>query len=465
MRRCVARLMRRLAKLMRCWPAAAMRQWWALPVAWPMLFLRYLVVVFGVVCCARAAGPGVSELDVLHGVAQTSGFTFADAPRAFEFPRDHGPHPDFRHEWWYVTGNLDSAAGERFGFELTIFRFALAPPGGGVGSGGVAGGAGGDAGAAGGVANGAGETAGGVLSGAGGGAGAAGDIAESAWRASQVYAAHFAITDVARGKFEFGQKYGREALGLAGAQAEPFRVWLDDWMLGSPAAGEPIRAAGGGTSSAAPGWKLYAQGQGYELSLDTESLGQPVLNGDHGLSRKASDPGAASYYYSIPRVAVHGKIVRAGVSTDVKGLAWVDREWGSGGSLGTSQQGWDWFALQLQDGSALMFYSLRNLDGTRDLHSAGTWVDMAGQAHALSTDQVVIDVSDHWASPRGGQYPSRWRVRVPSVGLDIQVHPVLADQELGTHPRYWEGAVDVRGTRNGHDTQGRGYVELVGYGE
>jgi predicted secreted hydrolase len=276
--------------------------------------------------------------------------------------------------------------------------------------------------------------------------------------------AHFAITDVARGEFRFAQKYSRDALGLAGAEAQPFRVWLDDWVLGAAADSNGAPDGGPVSPATAPGWRLHAQGQGYELTLDAQPLLQPVLNGEQGLSRKSSERGAASYYYSIPRIAVRGKLLRAGDVSDVQGLAWLDREWGSG-SLGASQQGWDWFALQLQDGSALMFYALRNHDGTRDSHSAGTWVDAAGRAQALSTDQVMIDVSDHWASPRGGQYPSRWRVRVPAVGLDVEARPVLAGQELGTKPRYWEGAVDVRGTRGGHEASGRGYVELVGYGE
>jgi predicted secreted hydrolase len=288
----------------------------------------------------------------------------------------------------------------------------------------------------------------------------------SAWRTRQVYLAHFAITDVARHEFSFAYKLSRDALGLAGAQAQPLRVWLDDWTFGAPvdthgAGGESGRPVSQVTM---PGWMLHAQDQGYELTLELQPLVQPVLNGERGLSRKASERGAASYYYSIPRVAVHGKLLRAGVSSDVQGLAWLDREWGSG-SLGANQQGWDWFALQLQDGSSFMFYALRNHDGTRDPHSAGTWVDPAGRVQALSTDQVIIDVSDHWDSPRGGRYPSRWRVRVPAVGLDVEARPVLANQELGTKPRYWEGAVDVSGTREGHDTSGRGYVELVGYAE
>jgi predicted secreted hydrolase len=421
----------------------------------------FLLAVVGFICAAHAGGAPVSDLDVIRGSAAPDGFTRALAPRTFEFPRDHGPHPEFRHEWWYVTGNLDSANGQRFGFELTIFRVGLAPLA-GVGTGAQPTGATGAR-----------------------GTGAAG---ESAWRTRQVYVAHFAITDVARGEFKFAEKYSRDALGLAGAQAEPFRVWVDDWVLGapsplplaspvpspepatsppppaSPAHVDPTRAAG--TRDATPGspWTLHARSQDYELTLDAELLGQPVLNGERGLSRKSAEPGAASYYYSIPRISVHGKVARAGVSSDVQGLAWLDREWGSG-SLGAKEQGWDWFALQLQDGSTLMFYALRNHDGTRDPNSAGTWVDPAGRVQSLSTDQVTIDVSDHWTSPRGGRYPSRWRVRVPAVGLDVEVRPALANQELGTKPRYWEGAVDLKGVREGHDATGRGYVELVGYGE
>jgi predicted secreted hydrolase len=372
-------------------------------------FTVALLVALANICCAQAAGP-TSQLDTLRNTGQADGFTLALTPRTFVFPQDHGPHPGFRHEWWYVTGNLDAATGERFGFELTFFRVALAPPAAHVTDNG------------------------------------------SRWRTRQVYIAHFAITDVARGEFAYAQKFSRDALGLAGAQADPLHVWLDDWMLGED------------SQAQSPRWKLHARGQGYELTLDAQPLMQPVLNGQDGLSRKSSEPGAASYYYSIPRVAVSGRIARGGRTFDVHGLAWLDREWGSG-SLGKAEQGWDWFAFQLRDGSALMFYSLRNHDGTRDAHSAGTWVDATGRAQALATDQVQIDVSDYWVSPRGGRYPSRWRVRVPAVGLDVEVRPALADQELGTRPRYWEGAVDVSDASGGGDKSGRGYVELVGYGE
>jgi predicted secreted hydrolase len=361
---------------------------------------------------AEAGPPGGSDLDSIRSTAPNPGFDLVLQPRAFEFPRDHGSHPRFRHEWWYVTGNLDSSGGERFGFELTFFRTGLLPPGTGTGAGG-----GGD----------------------------------SAWHTRQLYSAHFAITDVARGQFHFAEKFSRDALGLAGAQAEPFRVWLDDWMLGVP-------------DGASGHWKLHAQGQGYDLTLEVEPLLAPVLNGDRGMNRSADEPGAASYYYSIPRVAVHGQLARAGAVSDVRGLAWLDREWGTG-SLGANEQGWDWFALQLQDGSTLMLYDLRKRDGTRDPHSAGTWVDPTGRARPLTAEEISIDVLDHWVSPAGGRYPSRWRVRIPVVSLDVEARPVLPNQELRTRPRYWEGAVDVRGTREGHSADGRGYVELVGYAE
>jgi predicted secreted hydrolase len=333
--------------------------------------------------------------------ADAAGFAQATQLRAFEFPQDHGPHQAYRHEWWYVTGNLDSADGERFGFELTFFRFAFAP-----------------------------EVQG-----------------SSSWRARQMYLAHFAVTDVARDRFHFAERYARDALGLAGAQAEPFRVWLDEWSM--------VESDDGRV------WQLRAGDAEYALSLELRALTAPVLNGENGLSRKSREPGAASYYYSIPRIDVQGTLRRGAAPQDVRGLAWLDREWGSG-ALGQEQRGWDWYALQLTDGSALMFYALRTARG-RDALSAGTWVAPDGTTRSLRNADVAIDVLDHWDSPRGGRYPARWRLRVPTLALDVEVEPVRADQELATNVRYWEGAVDVRGTRAGRSASGRGYVELVGY--
>jgi predicted secreted hydrolase len=287
-------------------------------------------------------------------------------------------------------------------------------------------------------------------------------------------------------------------------------VWVDDWVLQDARDGSRSVAQGGaqdGAGGDAPGhehWTLHAAQNGYELTLDARALQAPVLNGDRGFSRKSDTPGVASYYYSIPRVAVRGQLIRDGKAIEVHGLAWVDREWGSG----PLDEGWDWFALQFRDGSSLMFYSRRDRDGRRDPHSAGTWISATGESRPLSRDDVQVDVLDYWKNPRGERYPVRWHVRVPSAGVDAEVRPVLADQELTGPPRYWEGAVDVvpaaagdgqeggdrsadqksagqngddrktdgatvaRGKRNessggrkidGQPSAGRGYVELVGY--
>jgi len=362
-------------------------------------------------CAALAAVAAMAVTLAAHAVrAPQPAFAQALAPQPLEFPRDQGAHPDYRREWWYLTGNLDSAGGQRFGFELTIFRFALAP------------------------ANPADVT---VRSQPG--------TESSPWRTRQIYLAHFAVTDVARHRFRFAVKLARGALGLAGARADPFRVWVGNWEIAQDSV-----------------WRLQAAEKGYVLSLTARPLMPPVLNGERGLSRKSGEPGNATYYYSIPRVSVQGTIVRNGRPLRVHGLAWFDREWGSG-RLGPQETGWDWFGLQLGDGSCLMFYSLRDRGGTEDPYSAGTWVDAEGHSRPLSRGDVRIEVLDHWTDAGGARYPARWRLAAPSIGLDVTVRPVLADQELLTSPGYWEGAVDVSGTRAGRPIAGRGYVELVGY--
>jgi predicted secreted hydrolase len=263
--------------------------------------------------------------------------------------------------------------------------------------------------------------------------------------------AHFAVTDVARRRFRSEQKLSRAALGLAGAQAAPLRVWLDDWAL----------AASGGDGAR---WELHAAQPGYSVDLALEPQGAPVLNGAAGLSRKSDRALDATYYYSIPHIGVRGRLTRDGRALEVRGLAWLDREWGSGG-LGPAEVGWDWFGLQLGDGSALMFYALRDRDGRRNPHSAGAWIAPDGTVRTLTSADVGIAVNGEWRNGSGDRYPAGWRIRVPALRLDLSVRPVLADQELQTTPRYWEGAVDVSGERAGTHLGGRGYVELVGYAQ
>jgi predicted secreted hydrolase len=395
---------------------------------------RWLAAIAGAwVAVGAVASPPPTAPEASSGGAPAAGYAQALTVRPFVFPRDHGPHHEFRQEWWYVTGNLDSASGERFGFELTFFRVALEPP----------------------------PPQPPLPPPA-----AAAEVG-SAWRTREIYLAHFAVTDVARERFRFAHKLSRAALGLAGAQIEPLHVWIDDWSLGAANAGVAgaagARAAGAGAAGAGETrWRLHAVQPDYEIDLTLEPQSVPVPNGDAGLSRKADEPSDATYYYSIPRVAVRGQLRRDGRTLEVHGLAWLDREWGSGG-LGANEAGWDWFGLQLGDGSSLMFYALRNRDGTRNPHSAGTWIAADGAVRALASTDVDIAVTGAWRNSAGERYPARWQVRVPAMALELDVRPVLADQELKTSPRYWEGAVDVSGQRAGKSLGGRGYVELVGY--
>lgn len=366
------------------------------------------------VCCTlllAACGRGEDanrdsgiDLQQALGGGHTAGFARALAPRPFSFPADYGPHPRFRTEWWYFTGNLRDRRGRPYGFELTFFRIALAPH----------------------------KPAG-----------------ASRWLTNQLYMAHFAVTDVPAGRFMARQRFARGALGLAGAQASPFRVWAGDWSVRG--------AAGGGFP-----WRLHAADKAASLELSLKPDQGVILNGDRGLSRKGSALGDASYYYSMPRLAAKGRLRVGGHTLRVHGTVWLDREW-STSALAPDQVGWDWFALRLRDGSDLMFYRLRDRGGRTDPHSAGTWVSPRGRVRHLGANAVKIDVLAHWHSPHGGRYPARWRLRVPSLGLDVVVQPLLADQELDLAVRYWEGAVRVRGERDGRKVRGDGYVELTGY--
>lgn len=355
-----------------------------------------------------AAPASGSRLSELLGSNDLEGYAKAIEPRVFRFPEDHGPHADFRNEWWYVTGNLDGTNGRRFGFELTFFRFALTP---------------------------------------------APPASISRWKSNQVFIAHFAVTDVKNNEFHVAQRFSRGALGLAGAQATPFAVWLEDWS---------IRANQQDGEAKVENWMLHASDENMSLALHLVASKAPVLNGIDGLSQKSAAAGSASYYYSIPRLESAGTLQIANETFDVSGLSWLDREWSSS-ALGSDQQGWDWFALQLSDGSELMFYNIRQTDNTQDERSAGTWIDGQGDGHYLARDDVQIIETGHWDSPQGGVYPSAWEIRVPAHDLVLNVAPVIADQELSTMVRYWEGAVDVAGQRRQESITGRGYVELTGY--
>ncbi len=346
-----------------------------------------------------------SAVQSAGGIA-TAGFARATAPREFVFPQDHGPHPEYAIEWWYYTGNLDTAQGRHFGYQLTFFRIGLTPTP---------------------------------------------AARTSDFATSNIYMAHFALTDVASQKFYAFERFSRGAAGLAGAQGQPFRVWLEDWeVAGAGADGLPMR--------------LQAAQDGVVIDL-TLAGGKPiVLQGDHGLSQKSDEPGNASYYYSLTRMPTRGTIRVGADTSDVSGLSWMDREW-STSALGPNAVGWDWLAVQLSDGRELAYARLRNAAGAT-IYSDGTLVDPAGGTRRLAPSEVALEASGEWTSPRsGGRYPSGWRLRVPSQALDLTLTPYLADQELALTTAYWEGAVRIEGSAAGAPIGGNGYVELTGYGE
>lgn len=347
-----------------------------------------------------------AQLSVSQALASnSSGFARVLEPRPFSFPQDHGPHPEYGIEWWYFTGNLDTPQGRHFGFELTFFRVGLSPE----------------------VAD-----------------------RDSEWAASQIYTAHFGLTDVESNRFYSFERFSRVSLGLAGADTDAFRVWLEDWSAES---------VGGDTLPI----HLQASESDVAIDLALNSAKPIVLQGDEGFSRKSGDEGNASYYYSMTRMPTSGTVRIGDEAFEVSGASWMDREW-STSALADEQVGWDWFALQLDDGREVMYYQLRLQDGGIDDFSSGTVVMQDGSTHPLTPEDIQIDVADMWQSDLGGEYPSEWRMRIPSEGLEIKIMPYISNQEMNVSVRYWEGAVSVEGTSSdGQAISGNGYIEMTGY--
>lgn len=365
----------------------------------------------------EGGGGTLSVGELLGSSPDDSLFARVDGPRPFVFPDDHGAHPDYRTEWWYVTGNLDGEGGASFGIQFTLFRSALAP---GLPAGG------------------------------------------SEWATHQVYLGHLAVTDVGGRRHFHSERLTRGAAGLAGATTGPFRVWLEDWELASDGPG--------GASAAHPDGifplRLRGGDDDFALDLRLEAGKGMVLQGDEGYSRKGADPLNASYYFTYPRMPASGTLRVGDVTHRVSGLTWMDREW-STSALDPDQVGWDWFALQLDGGEDLMVFQLRRRDGGVDPVNRGLLVGADGVARGLGPDEWTLEVLDRWTSPvDGAAYPSRWRLHLPAYDLLLEVVPFVSDQEMRVSVRYWEGAVEVTGTGpGGRRLSGRGYVELTGYAE
>ncbi|MFW5947198.1 MAG: lipocalin-like domain-containing protein, partial [Gemmatimonadota bacterium] len=330
-----------------------------------------VLLAFPAAC--REPGPARATLSVAEVLAgDTAGYARAVEPRTFVFPADHGPHPDFRTEWWYFTGNLSAGDGRALGYQLTFFRSALRP-----------------------------DTV----------------ALDSDWATRQAFMGHFAVTDVPGDRFHAFERFDRGALGLAGAEGPPMRVWIGDWVAEGRAAGrspDPRDARDlcdpcDPRDSSGPVFRVRAAGPGVALDLTLRAVKPVVLQGDGGLSRKGPEPGNASYYYSITRLATAGTVKVDGRTYEVDGLSWLDREWGTS-ALSPGLAGWDWFAIQLRDTTELMVYRLRDDDGGTSPFSAGTFVRRDGSVVRLGADDFVLEATGSWSSPRGGRYPSGWRV-------------------------------------------------------
>ena len=393
----------------------------------PLMFLL-LALVFSLLSCSderdaavAANSSGVSLHTELGGSAE--GYERACGPREFEFPQDHGPHPEFRNEWWYVTGNLLTpgvgAKQKRFGFHATFFRIATRPA----------------------------DSKATAMS---------SDSVVSEWASSEFYMAHFAITEEGADRVSAHERFGRAAAGLAGAvvntpvdeNGNRVKVWLDDWqLLAREQDGQLV-------------WNLKIQEENDALDLTLVADKPKVLQGRDGYSQKSADPCNSSYYYSLTRLQATGTVVTENQTNDVNGSAWLDREWSSS-ALAEDQVGWDWFALQLDDGREIMFYQLRKNDGTADPFSHAVEIAKDGSKTEIPLDRLELDIERWWRSKAGARYPISGTITRKDTGEIIVYRPLIDDQELDLTVRYWEGAIKLSNAAG--QSIGRGYLELTGY--
>ena len=337
------------------------------------------------------------------------GFTYQLAlpGRKLTFPADHYSHPDFKTEWWYYTGHLESEYGKRYGYQVTFFRFGLRDR--------------------------------------------QGEIKDKPPLFSELYMAHFAVSDISRKKFFFRERINRGYQGKAGAATDRYMVWNEDWKV----------------EGAGKDHLIQVNDRGTRLSLRLSSLKPPVLHGDNGLSQKGEGEGRASYYYSLTRMETEGELTIDGKREKVRGLTWMDHEFGSN-QLREDQVGWDWFSLQPGDQTESMLYLIRRKDGSPDPYSGGTLVQADGTTKHLRLEDFQIEILERWKSVKsGGNYPMKWKVTIPAEGIELAIVPEFTDQELitnrSTRVTYWEGAVQVNGTMRNKPIRGAGYVEMTGY--
>lgn len=331
---------------------------------------------------------------------ESEGFASVMPGRMLEFPRDHGPHPEYRIEWWYLTANLRDAAGAEWGAQWTLFRQAMAP-----------------------------------------------GAQQAGWANQQIWMGHAAVTNAA--VHRYAEKFARGGVGQAGAEAQPFRAWINSWEM---------RALDKFSAQNAAPLAVSASGKDFSYALKLNSSRPLVLQGDAGYSKK-SERGQASYYVSQPYYDASGTITLDDKQVAVTGRAWMDREWSSQ-PLASDQTGWDWFSLHLDSGEKVMLFRLRQKDGRN--YFAGNWIDGAGRSAALAANTIVMtptgftDIGDR-------KLPTSWTIAIPDRGLKIESVPLNARSWMGTRFADWEGPVNFLGSLRDGRTGGVGYLEMTGY--
>jgi predicted secreted hydrolase len=339
-------------------------------------------------------------------ITTTAQFRTALPGYRYNFPHDHFNHPDFQTEWWYYTGNVKSADGHRFGFELTFFRLGVDRN----------------------------------------------SKTPSTWAVRDLYLAHLALSDLDRGKFLHVQRANRSGPGIAGANQADKRVWNGNWEV-----------AWHGDEQI-----LQAIDERFALHFTLRSAKPPVIHGENGISQKGERAGHASHYISLTRLSVAGEIELGGRKSQALGTAWMDHEFFTH-QLEPNQVGWDWMSIQLPDNTELMLFHMRNNDGSIAPYSAGTFVDSTGSATHLRKNEFTLEpVGATWTSPATrALYPVRWKISVPKLAIALQASTSLPSQELASPtafvPAYWEGAVVFAGTKEGSPIDGVGYLEMTGY--
>lgn len=348
-----------------------------------------------------ALGSGIARAQGFAGLGgESEGFAQVVPGKALEFPRDHGPHPDYRIEWWYLTANLRDATGAEWGVQWTLFRQATAP-----------------------------------------------GAQREGWANQQIWMGHAAVTSA--GTHRYAEKFARGGVGQAGAEASPFRAWIDSWEM---------RGLDKFSAQNAAPLAVSASGNDFSYALTLAADRSVVLQGDAGYSAK-SERGQASYYFSQPYYDASGTIALGDTQVAVAGRAWMDREWSSQ-PLASDQTGWDWFSLHLESGEKVMLFRLRQRDGRN--YFAGNWIDRAGRSDALAGNAIVMTPTG-FTDIEGRKLPTSWTIAISDRSLKIETVPLNAASWMGTRFAYWEGPVSFHGSLRDGKTRGVGYLEMTGY--